>query len=372
VLFVAARYLPDLGGIETHIHEVGRRLAAAGDIDLTVLATDRTRERTVYERVDGYTVVRRPAYPSRRDFYFAPGVPRYIHEHEVDIVHCQGIHTLVPPMAMTAARVTRVPYVVTFHTGGHSDPLRNRMRGAQWRLLAPLLRSASALVAVSPFEKDMFQDVTGLPDERFRVIQNGGSLPPLVAPTERVPGLVISSGRLEHYKGHQRVIESLPHLRRLHPGATLRILGAGPYEQELRSLIRTLGLDDVASIDSIPPGDRSAMATELAQAQVFVTMSDYEAHPVAVMEALASGLPVVGLDSAGVGDLVRDGHVTGVATDCTAEELAAAIGRTLAGEHRRSLELPTWDDAAARLAELYRELDPRRSVASLGMDGGQR
>jgi glycosyltransferase involved in cell wall biosynthesis len=218
----------------------------------------------------------------------------------------------------------------------------------------------------------MFQDVTGLPDERFRVIQNGGSLPPLAAPTERVPGLVISSGRLEHYKGHQRVIESLPHLRRLHPGATLRILGAGPYEQELRSLIRTLGLDDVASIDSIPPGDRSAMATELAQAQVFVTMSDYEAHPVAVMEALASGLPVVGLDSAGVGDLVRDGHVTGVATDCTAEELAAAIGRTLAGEHRPSLELPTWDDAAARLAELYRELDPRRSVASLGMDGGQR
>jgi len=373
VLMVAARYLPDLGGIETHIHEIGRRLAATGEVELTVLATDRTRRRAALEQVDGYTVVRRPAYPEHRDFYFSPGVPRYVLQNQVDLVHCQGIHTLVPPMAMIAARTKPVPYMVTFHTGGHSDPVRNRARSTQWRLLAPLLRSASALVAVSRFEQDMFQQVTGLPEARFRVIQNGGSLPPLEMATNRTPGVMVSSGRLEHYKGHHRVIEALPQLRRLHPGATLRILGSGPYEQELRALVQRLGLEDAVTIGSIPPGDRSAMATELARAQVFVTMSDYEAHPVAVMEALASGLPVVGLDVAGVGDLVRDGHVTGVAPGSSSAQVAATIAQVMASEVRPTLELPTWDGAAARLLELYRELVPRRTTGpSARVDGGRR
>ena len=45
VLMVSARYLPDMGGIETHVHEVSRRLAKTGDFEITVLATDRTRSR---------------------------------------------------------------------------------------------------------------------------------------------------------------------------------------------------------------------------------------------------------------------------------------------------------------------------------------
>ena len=60
VLMVCARYLPDLGGIEMHVNEVARRLAAINEFDVTVLTTDRTRERPPVEVLEGVTILRVP------------------------------------------------------------------------------------------------------------------------------------------------------------------------------------------------------------------------------------------------------------------------------------------------------------------------
>jgi glycosyltransferase involved in cell wall biosynthesis len=152
---VAARSLPDMGGIEMHVHEVSRRLARTGDVDITILATDRTRSRPRREVIDGVTVMRVPAWPSDRDYYLAPGIAKIAGQRgRWDIVHCQGIHTPVPVLAMLAAGRAHIPYLVTFHTGGHTLAHRNAMRSVQWRVLGPLLRKAASLVAVSRFEAD--------------------------------------------------------------------------------------------------------------------------------------------------------------------------------------------------------------------------
>ena len=68
---------------------------------------------------------------------------------------------------------------------------------------------------------------------------------------EVVPGLIVSSGRLERYKGHDRAIKALPIVRRSIPDATLRILGSGPYESHLRSLIQSLGLQKFVTIEYV-------------------------------------------------------------------------------------------------------------------------
>src|SRR5664280_256424 len=187
-----------------------------------------------------------------------------------DLVHFQEVHTFVPILGMLAARQARLPYVLTFHTGGHSSPVRSWLRGTQWKLLTPLLRKASRLIAVSRFERRRFEEATGINPAHFVVIQNGGALPPLVDPVTPVPGRIVSSGRLERYKGHHRVIEALPILRSSLPDAHLVILGSGPYEHELRL--------EVADHVSIDPRDRGSMARELASAQTLAASSDYEAY----------------------------------------------------------------------------------------------
>ncbi|NHC44708.1 glycosyltransferase family 4 protein [Motilibacter aurantiacus] len=364
VLQLAARYLPDLGGIETHVHEVGKRLAARPGVDLTVAASDRTGSRPRLEQVEGFDVVRRRAWPAERDYYVAPGLAQVVRTGGWDVVHVQGVHTAVPPLGMLAALSARVPFVVTFHTGGNSSAARNAVRDAQWRAIAPLLRRADRLVAVSRFERRLFAKATGLDEERIAVVRNGGSLPEVPAGVRPVAGRVVSSGRLERYKGHHRVIAALPALRRLVPEAHVHVLGAGPYEPELRALAEQLGVAEAVEIRSVPPGDRGAMARSLAEASVFATFSDYEAHPVAVMEALTLGVPVVGTDIAGVADLVEDGLVDGIAPGATPEQaaglLAAAMGKPRTS---RQVDLPTWDTAADALERIYREVAaaPRRA-----------
>ena len=245
ILMVCARYLPLLGGIETHVHEVARRLAAYECFNVTVLTTDRTREFPRREVIQGINVLRVPAWPRKRDYYFAPQIASVVGERDHwDLVHCQGIHTPVPLLAMLASQHAKIPYLVTFHTGGHSLSHRNALRSVQWRLAGPLLRRAVSLVGVSHFEAEALSKQARLGRMPVSVIRNGGTLPTPPVGTTVVPGRVVTSGRLERYKGHHRVIEALPYVMRDIPEAHVVVLGSGPYELELRALAGRLGVSE--------------------------------------------------------------------------------------------------------------------------------
>lgn len=368
VLQVVQRFFPELGGTETHVAEVAGRLVRSGEVDVTVLATDRSGRLPRQDVVGGVPVLRRRSWPREADLYLSPGIVPVIARGGWDLVHLQGVHTFVPPLGMLSAALSRTPYVLTFHSGGHSSAARSAVRGAQWAALAPLLRRADHLVAVSRFERGRFAEAAGIDPARFTVIPNGGALPPVPADVVPVPGRIVSSGRLERYKGHHRAVAALPAVRREVPGAHLVVLGSGEFEGELRRLAERAGVADAVEIRSLPPADRSAMAHELASASVMAAMSSYEAHPVAVMEGVTLGLPVVGLDVAGIGDLVEDGLVTGVPEDADDDAVAAALVPALRATAARGpvphapldVELPTWETSAEALAQVYRDVLARR------------
>jgi glycosyltransferase involved in cell wall biosynthesis len=360
VLQVAARYLPDMGGIETHVDEVSRRLAARGDLEITVLASDRTRTYQSRERRGAVEVRRVAAWPANRDYYLAPGIYQTIVRGDWDLIHCQGVHTPVPLLAMAAARRTGTPYVVTLHTGGHSSETRNRLRAMQWKAIGVALRRAEHVVAVSRSEGRLFQELAGVDPARMSVIRNGGGLPQGPLEAKPIPGKIVSSGRLERYKGHHRVIAALPHVRAKFPAAHLEILGAGPYEAELRRFAAEAGVSDAVTIRAIAPGDRDGMAAALGSATVIAAFSDYEAHPVAVMEALTTGRPVVGYDIAGMSDLVEDGLVHGIRPGTAPADAATALIDAMSAPARTLGALPTWQTCAAEQAGVYRSVVTER------------
>lgn len=354
VLMVTPRYLPEMGGVETHVAQVAPRLVQAG-AEITILTTDRTHALPPREVRDGVTIVRVPAGPARRDYHFAPGIVPIIAGGNWDVVHCQSYHTLVAPMAMLAAQRAQRPYVVTFHGGGHSSRLRNTLRGGQWALLRPLMARAARLVAIARFEIGLYGQRLGLGAERFALIPNGADLPAVqagAAPEGR--DLVLSIGRLERYKGHHRVIAALPILLRERPTVCLRVVGAGPEEARLRDLTRRLGVAERVEIGPVPPTDRRAMAALLAQASLVTLLSDYETHPIAALEALSLGRPVLVAHGSGMAELAELGLARAVAADAAPAEVAAAMLAQL--RHPLippPLALPTWDDCAAGLLDLY-------------------
>jgi glycosyltransferase involved in cell wall biosynthesis len=358
VAMVSARALPLMGGIETHVHEVSSRLAAAG-VDVTVLTTDRSGDLPIDEELSGYRVRRWRAYPSSRDYFVTPGLARHLlRADDYDVVHVQGVHNLVAPTALAAARRAGIPAVLTFHTGGHSSALRGSLRPLQWRLLAPLLRSAAALVAVSDYERLTFAAVLGDNEEAIRLIRNGCDPLPVDPSAEKPEGspLLVSVGRFERYKGHHRILGALPAILAQAPNARLLLVGSGPYEQPLRAMVNQLGVSDRVSICGFGPERRAAMGKLVADADVFCLLSEYESHPVAVMEALGAGTKALVADTSGLSELGRAGLATTISLEATAEQVAAAALAVAGAASPPPRALPSWDDCVEQLHRLYREV----------------
>jgi len=358
VLVVTPRSPLNQGGVERHVAETSRRLAASGAA-VTVLCTEPGGPPLSVAERDGVEVRTVRAWPADRDWCFAPRLWTEIRRARPDVIHVQSYHTLVAPLAMLRALVLGVPYVVTFHGGGHSSVLRNRARRAQRRLLRPLLRRAARLVAVARFEVEDYGRELGLPPERFALIPNGTDVAFTAAPREPrregEPSRLATVGRLERYKGHQRAIAAMPDVLRARPDAHLLVVGTGPYEGELRALVEQLGVGDAVSFTSVPPERPGAMAELLATVDVVVLMSEFETHPLAALEAAAAGCRLVVADGSGLGELARDGFARALPVEAPPAELAAAILEELEkGPPGRRPELPSWDECAQRLLELYR------------------
>lgn len=357
IVMVSANAFPVMGGVETHVNEVAPRVAQAG-FDVTILTTDRGGHLAKHERLNGVPAQRVRAWPAGKDWYIAPGIARAISRGGWDLVHCQGYHTFVPPLAMLAAARARIPYVLTFHSGGHPSTTRTRLRGLQRRATRPLLARARKLIAVSQFEAEFFSRELRMPRDRFVTIANGAAMDQPVEPVhiDEARPVIVSAGRLERYKGHHRLIEALPFLLRDVPGARLRIIGAGQYETELRRLASESVAADRIEIGSIDPVDRQGMARALAGASLVALLSEYEANPVAVMEALALGRRVLVADTSGLSELGPRGLARVIPLSSTPEQIARQIADQLRTPEPGQLSLPTWDDCAASLVEVYREV----------------
>jgi glycogen synthase len=360
ILMITPRYFPLVGGVEHHVSQVARLMT--DDAEVTLLTTDTTGELPEAETIDGVNVMRVRAWPRRADYYFAPALSRVVREGDWDLVHVQSAHTAVAPLAMIAALRARIPYVVTFHGGGHSSRLRGALRGLQWAVLRPLLARADKLIAVATFEAERFSRILRLPIERFAVIPNGSdlpSIPPKEAKRLRAQGgtVIVSVGRLERYKGHHRVIEAMPAVLAALPKCKLRILGSGPYEPELRQLVERLDLADKVTIESIPPAERLEMTRALAGSSLFVLMSEFETHPLAVIEALALGRPALVADTSGLSELATSGLARAIPLGSTTGELAETIVSEIRNPRTvPCLSPPTWHECANKLIALYRDV----------------
>ena len=366
ILMVTARYFPFIGGTEVHTYEVAHRMAAVGH-DVTVLTTDVGKTLPTSEYSEGVHVLRVPAWPAQSDYYFAPEIYTKIMNGGWDLIHIQGYHTFVAPLAMLAASRSETPFVVTFHSGGHPSRLRNALRGLQRWLLLLLLARAEKLIGVSAFETEFFQARLHQPHDRFMTISNGSYLPkPSPSRKSKNGTLIVSVGRLERYKGHHRTILAFSEVVEQHPDVTLRIIGSGPCELELRQLAKRCGVAGRVRIGPVALSERGQMASILSEAKLAILLSDYESQGIAILEALSLGIPALVTHTSGLAELAKGGLVRSVPLDSSSSTIASAIMEQL----RQPLvvpdvKLPSWDHCTAKLLDLYYEIHQRGRVTDM-------
>jgi glycosyltransferase involved in cell wall biosynthesis len=356
LLQATLQYAPFVGGVATHTREVSSRLQAAGH-DVQVLTADPNWDLPPEEIHNGIPVRRVRAWPKGGDQLIAPGITRVVHGGPWDVVHVQGYQTALAPLAMAGAARAGIPYLLTFHGGGHSQSFRNKLRARQLKILRPLLARAHALIATAEWEIARYSELLDLPTSKFVLIPNGGDVAPPARDTAPVDGtLLISIGRLERYKGHHLAIAALPHVLESVPDARLWIAGDGPYEQELRELAARLGVSE--RVDIYAERDRGVFSARLDQAAAGLLLSEFETHPLAAVEALTMATPmVVGLDGGGCTELVSKGLARGVALDAGSLAHAAAIVDVVRDPPPApDIAMPTWEQGVAELTTLYRAI----------------
>lgn len=364
VAMVATPAVPSIGGIEIHINEVVTRLAAAG-ANVTVMTTDTGWRSPTIDKAAGARFRPFRTWPAQSDYSLAPGIYPAITRGDWDLVHCQGYHTLLAPLAMRASQAAGIPYMVTLHSGGHSSPIRNLIMRLQWKALRPQLARAERLVAVSSFEAGFFAERLRLPRDRFVVIPNGSDLPDARdAPEPEGQPLIASVGRLERYKGHHRVLAAFPRVLERFPEARLRIAGSGTEAHRLRRMAVALGIADRVTVGPVPSSDREGMASLLSQTALVVLLSEYESQAIAVHEALTLGRPVLVAYTSALRELADQSLAAAVPADAGADEIAAAMMRELAQPRIAArFKFHTWDNCASALFAVYQEIaknSPRR------------
>lgn len=357
MLQVSPAYAPSVGGVETCVREVATNLRERR-VDVHVLTADPSHALPRFETVGQVPVQRVRAWPRDADYKFAPGVAAAVRDGAWDLIHVQCYQSFVAPIAMAAAKRADTPYVLTFHGGGHSSRLRHSLRRHQLRALRPLIAGAGALVATAEWEIGAYSSMLGVPEERFSLIPNGGDLP--AAPLRRrsaatrpdASPVIVSIGRAERYKGHQRVLKALPGVLRDIPDARLWIAGEGPYEPQLAELAARLGVRD--RVDIGPVRDREEYARTLGAASVAVLFSEFETHPMAALEAVTVGVPLLVADNSGLSELKAKGYAHALPTSSNSEAIATEIVRLSRLERATvQLALPTWEQCAASHLDLY-------------------
>ena len=255
--------------------------------------------------------------------------------------------------AVRLARALGVPSVVTVHG---TDGRWLADGGIQERYRRRMLEAARAVDRLVVVERGLAERLvaSGVPAERVAVVPMGVD-EQVFAPASRAearaelgldPGrpLVVFVGRAIPQKGVDVLDEALAAL-----GPEVRGVVVGPGEQRFRRL------------EVLGPQSPRTVARWLAAADVACLPSFAEGMPVSVLEALASGRPVVASSVGGIPEAVTDG-VTGLLVEpgdarALAEALAAALDRTWPEEELRASSEPFWwSRIAPRLTALYEEL----------------
>ncbi len=342
---VCPRYSPYIGGVETHVGELSKRLARKGH-EVTVITTDPSRRLPKIEEMQGVKVLRFPAFAPGDAYYFSRSLRSFVKKDGgFDVVHAHGYHAF-PAYYASAAKASKFIFTPHYHGHGHT-PFRDLLLKPYALLGRRIFDRADRIICVSEFEKSLVcRDFKC--NGKAVVIPNGVNKAEFkdLEPYPKGLRIILYVGRLEEYKGVQYAIRALPFL----PWHRLHVIGKGPYKDALAMEAKALGIKDKVAF--MADQSRGDLLRWYATADVFVMLSKFEAYGITVAEALTAGVPCVVAGGSALSEFVCD-SCQGVGLPISGEELAERLNNAkFKGLPHNILD---WDEVVERVQKIYGE-----------------
>lgn len=227
-----------------------------------------------------------------------------IKDGRVDILHTYLYHANI--LGRIMGRFLDVPAVIS--TQRSTD---------NWRLFYHRLIDrwtagmADVIISNSLAGKRRLVQIEKIPDDKIKVIYNGievnaaaaekrgAALRRSLGIAEGAP-VIVTVANLKHSKGLSYLVRAMPHVVRFYPEVKLVVVGYGPLKTELEDLAKELGVGKSV----IWAGYQSDAVGHISFCDIFVLPSLWEGTPVALMEAMALGKPVIATEVGGVAEIV--------------------------------------------------------------------
>lgn len=346
---------PDVirGGVEAVTLQLSRGLAAIAGVDMHVVVSEPGRPLGVERTPEGITIHSIGGEAHLGNFLFQIPDRRRIASAlrtlAPDVVHAHGAHR-----EALGSIESGFPTVVTIHGILEAEislekRLGKRVRGFFRRhVVNTALRKMRHVILLSPEVEEVYRDrlasartwvIENPVHERFFAIEGDGD-----------SDTILSVGVLIPRKGIPNLLEALAILRRDVPAAHLRLAGLATHvehERELHEIVRRLSLGD--AVDFLGGLSPEELAREMGRAAVMTLVSRQETLPVAILEAMAAGRPVVASPVGGIPRVVEDGKTGFLVPHGQPAALAAKLRILLTDvETRRRLGANARREAVAR------------------------
>lgn len=260
-------------------------------------------------------------YPDYRVVISPSDMLEFLRKENVDVIHCHGLASMAI-LSLTAAKVLKIPHVLTFHTMANEAikyyspiPVRQElMVNLVWVYLRNLLKRPEVVIAPSaPVKNELLANRVAM--KACEVVPTGVDCQKYSpekydkAFLERY-GLVgkrvlLHVGRLSKEKRLDIVLNALAKIAPRAPDLRLLVVGKGPAEQYYKDMAKRLGLAEVVTFTGFLPEED--MPKAYASSEVLVIASTFETQGLVVLEALASGTPVAGMRHRAIPEFVQEG-----------------------------------------------------------------
>ena len=370
ILLIPSLYYPHVGGIEETTRQLAIAYGAKGH-EVAILTHRWPTGVLSAETLDGVRVTRlqfplpdaRPAAAARFLATAPVDAARVLFQarrNHPDVVHVIGGGRACSYVAMLRPLLGS-PLVFTAQGLGRYDATGGRQRSAAVRAgLRRMLASADAITACSAFVLRGLTEI-GPIGSHSCVILNGVEPADFVghSPDNGFGRYVLAIGRLVDQKAFDVLLEAFRPDRLA--GLNLVFAGEGAERPRLEAQVEQLGIGDrVRFLGSV---DRKRVARLLAGARALTLPSRYEPFGIALLEAMAAGVPAVAAATDGMLEFARDGDNALVVPSEDPDELAAAIARIdtdnqlrqrLISEGRKTAAELTWSRIADQYLDVYR------------------
>jgi glycosyltransferase involved in cell wall biosynthesis len=383
IVQVTPRFPPAIGGMENHVYAISTELKKRGHKVMVITSDDVGEDRKgivkCLEIMDGVEVYRRPLLFRKRmrECWFLSDVTALLSKLKADVVHAHSYRCLSSCIATYWCRRNKIPVVLTPHGIYPPRSLTNHLVKTVYdhSFGNLLLRSSGKIVALTEHNKHLLLKLGALED-RIVLIPNGVNVNRYdktrlcnekMSREEFGDPVLLYVGRVDWNKGLERVIEAMPALVKSFSHVKFLIVGPdwSGHGEKLWALASKLGVSE--SVVMTGEVSEEEKLSYYSVADVFVLPTMYEGLSLSLLEAMASGLPIVVTKSGGPGDILADGVHALLMNDCSAREISGLVSMILADSRlakrigRNAFELVSkgfsWDRVVNKIEALYSELN---------------